>query len=288
MISQKSSAESSDLARRSKTSCSNKKREVMSTMTCVAPMRNVSRIASSSSALAAAASAASVTMVSQKIEAVSASVMGVMPCRIVLPTLHSLWKAWPNSCATVETWSSEPSKLHSTRDSSTSGRAMQNAPPRLPSRGSASIQCCSNARRASPASRPLNVPNWVRIKSCASENVKRRSLLPIGAMRSYHGSASLPSLPGFGPEVAAEHGERILHRAEHRFQSGAVNARLIERGVQRIGAPAMPVERHHRALDAVEAGRQRLAHGLPRGQLGFVRAAAHLARRDRSAGFAAR
>ena len=89
------------------------------------------------------------TSVSQKMLAVSASAIGSRRWSDVRPANIVLWYAWPNSCAIVWVESRDPDQLSSTSDrSSTSG--MQNAPPALPGRGSASIQCSASARSTSP------------------------------------------------------------------------------------------------------------------------------------------
>jgi hypothetical protein len=88
--------------------------------------------------------------VSQKIDAVSASAMGNRRCMGVRSASVTLWNACPSSCASVETDSWLPSKFIITRLTSAS-TPMQNAPPRLPSRISASTQSSSKARVASRA-----------------------------------------------------------------------------------------------------------------------------------------
>ena len=138
--------------RRSNTSRSNKKREWMSTTTCVAPVRSVSSTASSRSGSPVAARKPACTrIVSQKMLAVSASAIGVWRCSGVRSARLVLWYACPSSWASVDTLSNVPPKFMSTRLSSPR-TGMQNAPPRLPSRASASTQCSSNARCASDAS----------------------------------------------------------------------------------------------------------------------------------------
>ncbi len=126
-------------------------------------------MASSSCRSLASFSAALTTMVSHRMEAVSARVIGVDRCSSVRPAanMQSLWKAWPSSCARVKTWSSEPSKLLSTRDSFTPGTAMQKAPARLPSRGPASIQLLSKARAAKTARSGEKASKWRSTKSRA-------------------------------------------------------------------------------------------------------------------------
>jgi len=65
-----------------------------------------------------------------------------------------LWYAWPNSCAVVWAESTLPLQLSSTNERSLTND-MQNAPPTLPSRGSASIHCSLSERSTKPARRSL-------------------------------------------------------------------------------------------------------------------------------------
>ncbi len=71
---------------------------------------------------------------------------------------------------------------------------MQYAPPRLPSRGSASIQRRSKAVAANSPSSRLKVENLSTMNFRAADQVNFVSDEPIGANRSHHGSCFFPSL----------------------------------------------------------------------------------------------
>jgi hypothetical protein len=90
MISHNSSDDSSDRARRSNTSRSKRKRELMSRTIWLPPISEASRMLRRSSALSLAARAALTTIVSLKTEAVSARVIGVTFCSSALPSRHAL------------------------------------------------------------------------------------------------------------------------------------------------------------------------------------------------------
>ncbi len=96
--------------------------------------------------------------------------------------------------------------------SSTNG--MQNAPPRLPSRGPASIHRSSTARSTRPPSGGLYALNAPRTMSRPSS---QRRLAPVrtgsGANRSHHGSAPPCAVqPGLGAHPAPEVGQRRRRR----------------------------------------------------------------------------
>ena len=119
---------------------------------------------------------------------------------------------------------------------------MQKAPPRLPSRCSASIQLLSKARLAKAARSGENFPKFVDDEIARFFEGIDLVVLPSGAKISHQASFSLPSLLGLGLEILAEHGEGILHGGQHGFEGLAVHARRVQRRVDRILAPALFVQ----------------------------------------------
>ena len=139
--------------RRANTSVSNRKRLWISTTTWFAPMRSTSSSAKRSSPCKRERPS-STTSVSQKILAVSASAMGSRFCRAVRCANWVLWYACPSSCAVTCAESTLPLQFSSTSERS-STNDMQNAPPTLPSRGSASSHCSLIDRSTRCESRSL-------------------------------------------------------------------------------------------------------------------------------------
>ena len=80
---------------------------------------------------------------------------------------------------------------------------------------------------------------------------------------------------GLAPEIAPEHGQGIVHGAQHGLEGGAVDTRLVEGLVQGIRATPAGVEQSLGTLDAVHAGGQGLFDRLPRSQFRFIGPAAH-------------
>ena len=163
----------------------------MSTTTWLPFTRYMSRIESRRPESSACLTVFSNNRVSQKIDAVSASAIGVRRCIGVRSASATLWYAWPSSCASVDTESRLPSKFIITRLTSPSTPA-QYAPPRLPSRISASTHCSANARVESAARSGEKPANVSPTSSVASFHVTSPAL-PTGANSSHQGSA--PSWP---------------------------------------------------------------------------------------------
>ena len=69
---------------------------------------------------------------------------------------------------------------------------MQYAPPRFPTRGSASIQFSRNAISATVASDAEKVRSWPTMNDAPSSHVQRFSPFPTGAARSHQSSTAFP------------------------------------------------------------------------------------------------
>ena len=119
---------------------------------------------------------------------------------------------------------------------------------------------------------------WRRSRGCA----RRRCRRPARTGPTTAGRRAWPSTPGLGPQVAAEVGHRRVDRLVHGVEGRRVDAVGEQRRLQRVGPAPAPVHDVGLALGAVERGRQRDRHRLPRHQLGVVGGAA--AGRDRGRG----
>ena len=129
------------------------------------------------------------------------------------------------------------------------GTRMQNALPRLPARGSASIQRAQ--RRADEPPSRGGTPSPPR--SCPAPGER---IAPLGAHGARGPTRAGPRGPNARPWPASSAGNgNAAHGAEHASRVSRP-MRLVQRLVEGV-LPAPPAKEDHRALDAVQAGGQR-------------------------------
>ena len=170
----------------------------------------------------------------------------------------------------------QSAQLRSTSERS-SMNGMQNAPPRLPSRGSASIHRSSMARSARPPSSRASSGRTTpapRSQPVVPRHVGRRDR-QRGEQVPPRQAAVVAVQAGLDPHPAAEVGERGVDGGLHRVERGPVDGVGEQRRVERVGPAAAVVDDVGLALDGVQRRGAGGGDRRPRRQLGVERGPAH-------------